>query len=141
MTMALGSLGAAHSATGTVDLTVTLRDGRVSVVPSSFPAGTVTVIVTNRGTVGHRLAIAGAELPRRTTRMLASGRSTTFTLNVTTGTFRLWDPARGPSTGATSVQAKGGSPTIQGTGPSGSSSSVIGNLGPGFDPAFNPENM
>jgi len=131
----------ASGSTPGILVTVTLRDGGVSAAPASFPAGTVTIIVANRGTVGHRLAIAGAGLPRRTTRVLASGRSTTFTLNVTAGTFRLWDPARGQSTGATSVQAKGGgSPASPGADASGSSS-VIGNLGPGFDPAFNPENM
>lgn len=71
-------------------VTVTLKEFRI--VPSAkLHAGTVRLVVVNRGRIPHALSVAGPGVHAKT-RVLAPRKSATLTVTLKNGIARLWCP-------------------------------------------------
>jgi hypothetical protein len=123
--LALVAVAAAGPSVSRVN--VTLLDGKLVVAPRSITAGTVTLVVVNRGSETHALAIFGAGKLERTPTLRPQG-TTKLTLATRSGTYKVWDPVRSSLSHASLVlvkapaSASAGSASAGGT--AGGSSSV-----------------
>jgi hypothetical protein len=94
-----------RSATAT-EVDITLRDGKLAVSPTTFTAGKVILVVTNKGKVAHALAIMGTRLQPRHTPTLKSGKSATLTLTLVIGKYHVWDTITSSMSRATMLMVK-----------------------------------
>ena len=112
--------GIAHRAATSTEVDITLTDGKLKVSPTSFTAGKVTLVVTNKGKVAHALAIMGTGLQPRHTPTLKSGKSATLKLTLGSGMYHVWDTLTSSMSRATMLTVKSasapGSPSTSGSG-------------------------
>ncbi|MCO5222592.1 MAG: ScyD/ScyE family protein [Thermomicrobiales bacterium] len=64
-------------------------------MPSTLPAGPVTFVITNYGTVAHSLEIDGANIDIALTHALEPGQTGAFTLELSPGTYAVSCPEPG----------------------------------------------
>jgi len=91
--------------------TVTLSDGKVTVMPKTFTPGRLTLLIVNHGKLTHAFAIMGTGLQAKRTPALATGKTATLIVTVKPGAYFVWDPLRSKLSQATaiSVSAAGAS--------------------------------
>jgi len=134
LALGLGGVALAQRSATPTQVSVTLNDKGLIVKPTSFPAGKVTLVVTNRGKLTHALSIMGKGLAPHKTATIATGKSATLSVTVGEGMFHLWDSLRSSMSHATYVEAKastassssGGAVSSSGSSTSTGSSSVSG---------------
>jgi len=79
----------------TAKLTVTETEYHLKLSASSLKPGKHTIVVVNRGHIGHSLAISGPGVKTRLHSTLAPGKSGTLTVTLKAGTYTLWCPVPG----------------------------------------------
>jgi len=85
---------AARSAPAAAKVSVTEREYRITVA-KTLKAGTTSLVVSNRGKLTHALDISGPGVAKKTTGMIAPGKSKTLTVTLKNGTYKLWCPVPG----------------------------------------------
>jgi plastocyanin len=102
---ALAFVAVAAAGPSVSQVNVTLLDGKVVVAPRSVTAGPVTLVVVNKGSETHALAIFGAGKLKRTPTLKPEG-TTKLTLDTRSGTYRVWDPVRSSLSHASLMMVK-----------------------------------
>jgi iron uptake system EfeUOB component EfeO/EfeM len=115
-----GSSGASRAAGS--ELKVSVLDSRVSFTAKTLPAGKVTLVVSNKGTKKHALAIMGGTMMAKRTPSIGVGKTVRLTVTLTAGKYHMWDPVTSSMSHAKFITVKA---------PSGSSSSSGGSTGGG----------
>jgi iron uptake system EfeUOB component EfeO/EfeM len=127
--------GSSHSAAGAVtELRVSVLDSRVSFLAKALPAGKVTLVVSNKGTKKHALAIMGDTMMAKRTPAIGVGKTVRLTVTLEAGKYHMWDPVTSSMSHAKFITVKapktssggssGGSAGTGSTGSSGSSGST-----------------
>ena len=134
-------------------VTVSVLDGKLTLSPTSLPAGKVILVVSNKGKMTHGLAIMGESLAPKQTPKIAVGKTATLTVTLTAGKYHLWDPVqssmshakfitvKAPATSSTGGTKTGGSSggtmtmpsTGTGSGSTGGGTGGGGTTDPGMD--------
>jgi plastocyanin len=84
---------AAHAATRVSRITVTEREYRITLSQRSFKPGTVTLVVQNRGKLGHAFKIRGPGIAgKRIPGTIAPGAHRSLTVQLRRGSYTLWCP-------------------------------------------------
>jgi hypothetical protein len=109
LALGIGGVALANRAATSTEVDITLKDGKLSVSPTSFTAGKVTLVVTNKGKVAHALAIMGTGLQPKSTPTLKSGKSATLTLTLRSGMYHVWDTLTSSMSRATMLTVKSAS--------------------------------
>ena len=91
--LAVGSLGAATPARrgNEIPISARLSEWTIRLSNATIPAGTVTLTVTNEGSIPHALEVEGNETERKTP-LIQPGASVTLTLTVRPGTYEVYCP-------------------------------------------------
>ena len=129
LALGLGGVALAQRSTSSVQVSVTILDSKLQVSPTTFPSGTVKLVVVNKGKLSHALAIMGTSLGAKRTPTLMTGKTATLTVTVKPGMYHVWDPVRSSMTHATMLMAKAsttGSHTVGVTGGQTSTGSGVG---------------
>ena len=134
LALGLGGVALAQHSRSSVQVNVTLLDGKLKVSPTTFPAGILSLFVVNQGKQSHALAIMGTGLQPKRTPTLTSGKSARLNVVVKVGMYHVWDPVRSSMSHATMLMVKAaatssGKPSSSGSG--GTTSSGSGGLSPG----------
>jgi uncharacterized membrane protein YgcG len=155
LALGLGGVALAQRSDGTAQIHVTLLDGNLTGVPTTFAPGKLMLVAANRGKRSHAIAIAGTGLQGKRTVAIASGKTATLTVIVKVGSYRIWDPLHssighamtlkvstskttsssaysGQSTWSSSTGSKSSGGVTSGGVTSGSTSSGGGTTGPGM---------
>jgi hypothetical protein len=119
--VALTGVATGSNSAGTVEIKVSVADGKVTVSPTSFTAGKVTFVVVNKGTTKHGLAVMGTTMSPKRTPTLAVGKTARLTVTLAAGRYHVWDPVTSSMSHAKFLTAK--APATKGSSTSGSSSS------------------
>jgi len=127
--LGLGGVALAQHSTGAATVNVTILDGRLKVVPTTFSSGKVILLVTNKGKQSHGLAIMGKGLGAKRTPTLLSGKSAKLTVTVGTGMYHVWDPVKSSMSHATMLTAR--APAKSGTSGGTSSGGAAGGASTG----------
>jgi hypothetical protein len=126
--VALTGVATGSNQAGASEIKVTVRDGKVVVSPTTFPAGKVTLVVVNRGTKKHALAIMGTTMSPKRTSAIAVGKTARLTVTLAAGKYHVWDPVtssmsharyltvKAPKSGTTGSGGSAGTGTGTGTG-------------------------
>ena len=117
--------GSSHSAGS--ELKVSVMDGRVSFTTATLPAGKVTLVVSNRGTKKHALAIMGETMRPKRTPAIGVGKTVRLTVTLSAGKYHMWDPVTSSMSHARFITVK--APATGSGGSSGSSSTGSGSTG------------
>ena len=96
---------------------VTLKEYKITPA-AKLKAGAVTLVVANKGTIPHALAIAGPGL-RKKTAMLAPGKTAKLTVTLKDGAYSLWCPVGNHAALGMKLTAKIGSVAAAGGGTTG----------------------
>ena len=130
--------GVAHSgANGSgTELKVSVSDGRVSFTAATLPAGKVTLVVVNKGTKRHALAIMGETMSPKRTATIAVGKTARLTVTLAAGKYHMWDPVTSSMSHARFITVKaapagsgGGTGSTGSTGSGGTSGGGTGSTG------------
>ena len=91
--LAVGALGAATPARrgNEIPISARLSEWTIRLSNATIPAGTVTLTVTNEGSIPHALEVEGNETERKTP-LIQPGASVTLTLTVRPGTYEVYCP-------------------------------------------------
>ena len=130
LALGLCSAALANRSSGS-QATVTLGDGKLTVMPKTFKPGTLTLVIVNHGKLSHALAIMGAGLQAKRTPVLATGKSARLTVTVKTGAYLIWDPLRSKVSQATPLNVSAAGSSIAGSSKSGGSSTYVSGTGSG----------
>jgi len=134
-----GVTGRTASGTGT-ELKVSVLDGRVSFATATLPAGKVTLVVVNRGTKKHALAIMGETMSPKRTPTIGVGKTARLVVTLAAGKYHMWDPVTSSMSHARFITVKPPAKSSSGGGgsttPGGASSSGTGTGGGGMDPGM-----
>src|SRR5262245_31421063 len=140
------SSGSSSGATAT-KVNVSVLDGKLTLSPTSLPAGKVILVVSNKGKMTHGLAIMGTGFAPKQTPKIAVGKTATLTVNLKAGKYHLWDPVQSSmshakfitvkapaTTGSTKTggSGSGGTVTMPSTG-GGSTGGTTTTMDPGMD--------
>jgi uncharacterized membrane protein YgcG len=121
-----------NSAT-TVEIKVSVGDGKVTLSRTTFTAGKVTFVVVNKGTKKHALAVMGTTMAPKRTPALAVGKTARLTVTLTAGRYHVWDPVTSSMSHAKFLLAKapaaGKTTTGKSTAGTGTSSTSGGSSG------------
>ena len=134
-------------------VTVSVLDGKLTLSPTSLPAGKVILVVSNKGKMTHGLAIMGTGFAPKQTAKIAVGKTATLTVTLTAGKYHLWDPVqssmshakfitvnapKASSGGTKTGGSSGGTVTMPSSGSGSSSGSTGGGTGGGgtMDPGM-----
>jgi plastocyanin len=99
---------AAHAATSSKRVTVTEREYRITLAQRSFKPGMVTLVVQNRGKLGHQFEIRGPGISgKRVAGTIAPGAQRMLTVRLRSGTYRLWCPIHVASGMKTTIKVGG----------------------------------
>jgi len=138
LALGLGGVALAGVATGSsggsgTELKVSVLDGRVSFTTTTLPAGKVTLVVVNKGTTKHALAIMGETMSPKRTPTIAAGKTARLTVTLVAGKYHMWDPVTSSMTHAKfiTVKAPAKSSSGGGGGSSGSGGGSTGTYGGG----------
>jgi hypothetical protein len=96
---------------------VTLKEYRITPA-AKLKAGTVTLVVANKGKLPHALAIAGPGLSKKTA-MLAPGKTAKLTVTLKDGSYSLWCPVGNHASLGMRLTAKIGTGAAAGGGTAG----------------------
>lgn len=125
LALGLGGVAVAQHRSGAAQVNVTILDGgKLTVSPTSFTAGKVTLVVVNKGRLTHGLAIMGLGLGATRTPTLSTGKTAQLTVTVKVGKYHVWDPVRSSMSHATMLMAKSAATGGGSTGSSGSTTST-----------------
>jgi len=91
--LVVGALGAATPARrgNEIPISARLSEWTIRLSNATIPAGTVTLTVTNEGSIPHALEVEGNETERKTP-LIQPGASVTLTLTVRPGTYEVYCP-------------------------------------------------
>jgi Cupredoxin-like domain len=123
------SSGSGASA-GSSEISVAVRDGKLSVSPTSFPAGKITLVVVNKGKMTHGLAIMGTGLSPKRTPAIPVGKTARLTVTLKAGMYHVWDPVRSSMSHATMLKAKSSTTAKSGGGSGGGAIVITSGSGP-----------
>jgi uncharacterized membrane protein YgcG len=130
LALGLGSVALAQRSRGSLQVNVTLLDGKLKLSQTTFPAGSLNLFVVNQGKLTHALAIMGTGLQPRRTPTLSTGKSARLTVIVKAGgMYHVWDPVRSSMSHATMLKVTKATTTSGGTGST--SSGTTGSSGSG----------
>ena len=87
-------------------VTVSVLDGKLTLTPTSLPAGKVILVVSNKGKMTHGLAIMGETLSPKQTPKIAAGKTATLTVTLKAGKYHLWDPVQSSMSHAKFITVK-----------------------------------
>jgi uncharacterized cupredoxin-like copper-binding protein len=85
----------ARASTHTARVTVTEREYRMTVSRATLSAGTVTLMIVNRGKIAHSFAIKGPGVSKRIAGTIAPGGRRTLVVHLKSGNYTLWCPLPG----------------------------------------------
>ena len=135
--LGLGGVALAQHSRGSLQANVTLLDGKLKLSQTTFPPGSLTLLVVNQGKLSHALAIMGTGLQPKRTPTLGSGKSARLTVTIRTGMYHVWDPVRSSMSHATMLMVKAaGTSTGQTSSSTGATSS--GGTTSGGSPSAGP---
>jgi uncharacterized membrane protein YgcG len=109
-------------------LKVSVLDGRVTFTTTTLPAGTITLVVVNKGTTKHALAIMGETMSPKRTPTIAAGKTARLTVTLAAGKYHMWDPVTSSMSHAKFLTIKAPAKSSTG-GSSGSGSGSMGSTG------------
>jgi hypothetical protein len=143
LALGLGGVALAQRSSGSLQVNVTLLDGRVKISQTTFTAGTLNLFVVNQGKLSHALAIMGTGLQPKRTPTLTTGKSARLTVVVKAGgSYHVWDPVRSSMSHATMLTVKkaSGATSSSGSASSGGGTTSGGSTGgaPSAGPGVNP---
>ena len=127
---------------------MSVLDGRVSFTTATLPAGKVTLVVSNKGTKQHALAIMGATMQPKRTPAIGVGKTVRLTVTLSAGKYHMWDPVtssmshakfitvKAPAASSGSGSSSAGSGSTGSTGSSGGTGSTGGGGGGTTDPGM-----
>jgi hypothetical protein len=150
LALGLGSVALAQRSSSSVQVDVTLLDGKLKLSQTTFPAGTLNLLVVNQGKLSHALAIMGTGLQPKRTPTLSTGKSARLSVIVKAGgMYHVWDPVRSSMSHATMLTVKkatattGSSSVTSSSGgtTSGGSTGGAPSAGPGVNPPDPCEGM
>jgi Cupredoxin-like domain len=137
-----GVNGGSGSGDASSEISILVRDGRLSVSPTSFPAGKITLVVVNKGKTTHGLAIMGTGLSPKRTPAIPVGKTARLTVTLKAGSYHVWDPVQSSMSHAKMLTAKpstakastgsGGNVIVITSGSSSSGSSSTATMDPGM---------
>ena len=123
--VATGSHGSASGS----ELKISVLDGRVTFATTTLPAGKVTLVVVNKGTKKHALAIMGEAMSPKRTPAIAVGKTARLVVTLAAGKYHMWDPVTSSMSHAKFITVK--APKTSGTGGSSGSTGSTGSSGSG----------
>jgi hypothetical protein len=136
--LGLAGVALAQHSSASFQTNVTLLDGKLKLSQTTFPAGSLTLVVVNRGKLSHALAIMGTGLQPKRTPTLLSGKSAKLTVTFKVGgKYHVWDPIRSSMSHATMLYVKTSTTGSSGGMTTGGSTSG-GSGSPGSGPGVNP---
>ena len=112
-----------HAAT---ELRISLMDGKVTVAKTTLPAGKVTLIVVNKGTKKHGLAIMGTTMNAKRTPTIAAGKTARLVVTLSAGKYHVWDPVTSSMSHAKYLTVKAPATAQSGSGSGGTGGSTGG---------------
>lgn len=136
--------GSSRDAAGT-ELKVSVSDVKVAFPTTALPAGKVVLVVSNKGTTKHALAIMGETMSPKRTATIAVGKTVRLTVTLAAGKYHMWDPVtssmshakfitvKAPAKSTTGGGSTGGGYTPPGYGSGGGGSGGGGGTDPGMD--------
>jgi hypothetical protein len=124
-----GSSGGARAAGS--ELKVSVLDSRVAFTTTTLPAGKVTLVVSNKGTKKHALAIMGDTMQPKRTPTIGVGKTVRLTVTLSAGKYHMWDPVTSSMSHARFITVKAPKTSSGSSGGTGSSSTGGGSTGSG----------
>jgi hypothetical protein len=106
LALTLAGAALAQPSSGSLQVNVTILDGKIKVAPATFSPGKLTLVAVNKGKVTHALAIEGTGLKLKRTPALVSGKTAQLTVTLKVGVYRVWDPVQSSLTHATALTVK-----------------------------------
>jgi hypothetical protein len=127
LSLGLGGAALAQHSSGSVQVNVTILDGKIKVSTTSFVPGKITLVAVNKGSASHALAIMGTGLMAKQTPTIASGKTAQLTVMVKAGTYHLWDPVKSSMSHATLLTVKAATASSSSSSSSSSTGHSTGN--------------
>ena len=124
-------VGSAQGAAHAGQLDISLLEGKLTVSATTLAAGKVTLVVVNKGTKTHGLAIMGNGMSPKRTPTIAIGKTARLIVTLTAGKYHIWDPVRSSMSHAKFLTVKGASAGTSSSGSSGTSSNSSSGSGSG----------
>jgi plastocyanin len=82
----------ARASTRAVKVTVTEREYRITLSRKTLKAGTVSLLIVNRGKLAHDFAIKGPGVSKRIAGTIAPGSHRTLVVHLKGGKYSVWCP-------------------------------------------------
>jgi uncharacterized membrane protein YgcG len=87
-------------------LNISVRDGGLTVSTKTLSSGKVTLVVVNKGTKKHGLAIMGTGFAPKRTPTIAAGKTARLVVTLKAGRYHVWDPVTSSMSRATYLTVK-----------------------------------
>jgi hypothetical protein len=125
--VALAGVGSGSKSSAVTELKISVRDGGLTVSKTTLPAGKLTLVVVNKGTKKHGLAIMGTTMAPKRTPAIAAGKTARLVVTLQAGKYHVWDPVTSSMSQAKYLTVKAPAKSGSGSGSSsgGSSGSVV----------------